>query len=139
MLSEAFYKAVELRIEKLTVAVGAVSALYAAERWGWRVGAGVAAGAAISWLNFRWLDQGVTALLNAAAGSGADPAPSSPWLYARFIGRIGLLLLALYAIFKLPWFPGKAVLAGLFSLICAVLLEVSYEVATGFREPGSHR
>ncbi len=68
-----------------------------------------------------------------------DSVPSSRWIYARFIGRIGLLLLALYVIFKLPFLPGKAVLAGLFSLIFAVVLEVSYEVATGFREPRSQR
>jgi hypothetical protein len=138
MLSDAFYRAVERRIEKLTVAVGVATALYATERWGWRMGIGVAAGAAVSWLNFRWLDQGVTALLDAATRSG-DSVPSSHWIYARFIGRTGLLLLALYVIFKLPFLPGKAVLAGLFSLICAVVLEVSYEVATGFREPDSQR
>jgi hypothetical protein len=138
MLSDAFYRAVERRIERLTLAVGLTGALYAAQRWGWRAGIGVAAGAAISWLNFHWLDQGVTALLKAATHSG-DSVPGSRWIYARFIGRIGLLLLALYVIFKLPFLPGRAVLAGLFSLICAVGLEVSYEVATGFREPGSQR
>ena len=99
MMSDAFYRAVERRIERLTVAVGVIGALYATERWGWRTGIGVAGGAAISWLNFRWLEQGVTALLDAATRSG-DSVPGSHWIYARFFGRIGLLLVALYVIFK---------------------------------------
>lgn len=140
MLSDAFYRAVERRIEWLTLAVSFSGAAYASQRWGWRAGVGVAAGGVVSWLNFRWLDQGVTALLGtAAATSGSESAPAARWIYARFIGRMVLLLVALYVIFKVPWLPGRAVLAGLFSLICAVLLEVSYEVATGFREPDSRR
>jgi hypothetical protein len=135
--SEAFYQAVERRIELLIVVVTCLGAAIAGVYWGWHVAIGVAAGGALSWLNFRWLDQTVGALLGAAAGSAAGPASVPRWIYARFLGRVILLVGMLYAILKLRWLPGRAVLAGFFSLILAVILEVSYEAATGFREPDS--
>jgi len=50
---------------------------------------------------------------------------------------MALLIGALYVIFKGAWLPGRAILAGLFTLIAGVVLELFYELATGFREPGA--
>jgi ATP synthase I chain len=139
-LSDAFYEAVERRIERLTLAISAAAAVFAGLRWGWRSGLGVAVGGILSWLNFRWLDQGIGQLLRAAAGNAeVSHGPASRWLFLRFLGRTVLILLALYVILKTRRLPGKALLAGLFSVICAASLEVSYEVATGFREPKVRR
>jgi hypothetical protein len=136
-MSEEFYKRVERRIEWLTLAVGVAGAAWAAARWGWRSGAGLGCGAIIAWLNFRWLEQGVGALF-AASLQTSSPAPRvSLRAYAGFTARMALLVGAVCVILKSRWLPGRAVLAGLFSLIAAVLLEVGYEVATGFREPGA--
>lgn len=135
-LSERFYEAVERRIERLTLAIGAAGGAYAASRWGWRSGVGFAAGALLSWLNFRWLEQGIGGLFRAAVPrAGSEPYRVSRWIYASFFARMALLVGAVYVILRVPWFPGRAVLVGLFSLIAAVILEVTYEVATGFREP----
>lgn len=139
-LSDAFYEAVERRIERLTLAISAAAAVFASVRWGWRTGLGVAVGGILSWLNFRWLDQSIGQLLHAAAGNTEiASASASRWIFARFLGRLVLIVLALYVILKTRWLPGKALLAGLFSLICAASLEVSYEIATGFREPSSRQ
>lgn len=135
-LSEQFYEAVERRIEWLTLVVGGMGAFISGWKWGWRAGLGFVIGAILSWLNFRWLDQGLGALLRAAANpSTASGTPVPRWIYARFLGRMALLVCALYVILKGAWFPGRAVLTGLFSLIAGVIVEVTYEVATGFREP----
>jgi hypothetical protein len=135
-LSEKFYESVERRIEQLTLIIGAVGGVYAASRWGWRTGIGFAAGAALSWLNFRWLEQGIGGLFRAAVPqTGPEPYRVSPWIYARFFARMALLAGAVYVILRVAWFPGRAVLGGLFALIAAVILEVTYEVATGFSEP----
>jgi ATP synthase I chain len=135
-LSERFYEAVERRIERLTLLIGVVGGIYAASKWGWRSGVGFAAGSFLSWLNFRWLSQGIGGLLRAAMPQGgAEPYRVSPLIYARFFARMALLVAAVYAILKIAWFPGRSILAGLFSLIAAVILEVTYEVATGFSEP----
>ena len=138
-LSDAFYEAVERRIERLTLLVAAAAAIFACIRWNWRAAVGVAVGGVLSWLNFRWLDQGVGQILRTVAGSADLKRPASGWIFVRFFGRVLLIVLALYAILRVRCLPGKALLFGFFSLICAVLLEVSYEVATGFREPNSRR
>jgi hypothetical protein len=135
-LSERFYEAVERRIEKLTLVIGAAGGLYVAFMWGWRSGIGFAAGALLSWLNFRWLEQGIGGLLRATVPqTGSEPYRVPRWIYARFFARMALLVGAVYVILRASWFPGRAVLGGLFSLIAAVVLEVAYEVATGFSEP----
>jgi ATP synthase I subunit len=136
VLSEAYYAAVERRIEWLTLLLGAIGSPVAGWLGGWRAGLGFAFGAALAWLNFRWLEQGIGALLRAAATRSA-PAPqrASHWIYARFFARMALLVGAVYVILRGAWFPGRAVLSGLFSLIAAVILEVSYEVVAGFAEP----
>jgi hypothetical protein len=135
-LSEQYYEAVERRIEWLTLVVGGMGAFISAWKWGWRAGLGFIIGAILSWLNFRWLDQGLGVLLRAAANpTNAPGTPVSRWIYVRFFGRMALLVCALYVILKGAWFPGRAVLTGLFSLIAGVIVEVTYEVATGFREP----
>jgi hypothetical protein len=135
-LSEKFYESVERRIEHLTLAIGAAGGAYAASKWGWRSGVGFAAGAALSWLNFRWLEQGIGGLFRAAIPqAGSEPYRVSRWIYASFFARMALLVAAVYVILRVACFPGRAILAGLFSLIAAVILEVTYEVATGFSEP----
>jgi ATP synthase I subunit len=137
-LSDAFYEAVERRIEWLTLAISAAAAIFTSSRWGWQAGIGIAVGGVLSWLNFRWLDQGVGQLLRAAAGTTESGlGHPTPWIFVRFLARILLMLIFLYVILKTRWLPGKAVLAGFLSLICATVLEVSYEIATGFREPNS--
>jgi hypothetical protein len=134
--SEQFYEAVERRIELLTLVVVGMVALISTWKWGWRSGLGFIIGAILSWLNFRWLDQGLGVLLRAAAKPATAPGTHiSRWIYARFLGRMALLVCALYVILRGAWFPGRAVLTGLFSLIAGVIVEVTYEVATGFREP----
>lgn len=136
ILSEAYYEAVEQRIEWLTLALGLVASTAVVWRWGWRAGIGLAFGTLLAWLNFRWLEQVVGALFQSSVMT-SNPSPGRPsrWIYAKFFARMALLVVALYVILKGAWFPGRAVLAGLFSLIAAVILEVTYEVVTGFQEP----
>jgi len=137
-LSDAFYEAIERRIERFTLAISTAATVFASVRWGWRAGIGVAVGGVLSWVNFRWLDQGVGQLLGVAVRAERSSG-GSRWIFVRFLGRLLLIVVALYVILRSHWLPGRALLAGLFSLICATLLEVSYEIVTGFREPGSRR
>src|SRR5258708_1284839 len=105
-LSEKFYESVERRIEQLTLAIGALGGIYAASKWGWRSGVGFGAGAALSWLNFRWLEQGIGGLFRAAIPqAGSEPYRASFWIYARFFARMALLVAAVYVILRVAWFP----------------------------------
>ena len=134
--SERFYRAAESRIEWLTAGVGTAAALVAAVWWGSRAAAGVVLGAALAWVNFRWLKQGVAALAQLfTARSGAQSVRIPKRIYAKFLGRFALLLAVVYVILSGTLFPAAAVLAGLFALVAAVLVELLYELLRGERLP----
>lgn len=120
----------ERRIEWGTVALGAAAALCIAARGYGRAAIGVSAGAFLAWLNFRWLRSAVLtleALSKAQAGAEKPRVPSQ--VYVRFFGAFALLLSAVCASFFYSLFPGAAVVAGLFTLVAAVLLECIYQLA----------
>ncbi len=80
-------------VEHWTVALGAFGALAAGLRWGWHAGAGVAVGALLSWLNYRWLKQGVISLTTISVEqAGAEKVRVPKFVYVKFFGRFVLLL-----------------------------------------------
>ncbi|MGH9745972.1 MAG: ATP synthase subunit I [Candidatus Acidiferrales bacterium] len=123
---DVFYSAAERRIEVLTVAIGAVAAMAASIIWGWRAGAGLACGAALSWINYRWLKQGVATLARlSTAQQGTEKVHVPPSVYVKFLGRYALLIVAAYAILRSFKLPAASLLAGLFAVIAAVLVELT--------------
>jgi len=132
--SASTYVAAEQRIEWMTVALGLAGAAFVFLRWGWRPGAGVALGAALAWLNFRWLKQGVTALVKlSTAQANSEHARVPLVVYAKFFGRFALLLLIVYVILSRSWLPVAAVLGGLFAVVAAVMIELMWELVRGRR------
>lgn len=122
---ETFYAAAERRIEYFTLAIGALAAAAACIFWSLKAGAGLAAGAALSWINYRWMKQGINrlALLSTAqAGAEKPRAPSST--YIKFIGRYVLLIVAAYVILRGFSLPAMGFIAGLFAVVAAVLVEM---------------
>ena len=122
------------RVEVLTVGLGLAAALVVGVRMGWYAGIGFSLGAGISWLNFRWLKQGVRAFARSAtrgAAAGAARIPKRVWL--RFLGRYALLLAVLCVILFGSWLPSGAVLAGLFTIVAAVLMDMIYRLFRGLR------
>ena len=127
-----FYAAAERRIWRFQLAIAAVGAGAA---W-WAGGAGVAAaflvGAGISSLNFFWLKQAVDALVEKATGAEATiAARKRRLLIVKFVARYGLIGAAAYAILKHTAWNIKALLAGLFLFVAAILAEICYEIAAG--------
>ena len=156
---EAFGGATLRRIEWLTVAVGAAGSAWGVWRWGWRGGAGLALGAMLSWINFRWLKSSVQAfgkpamplpapLAGPVAGPVAwtvdDSKTSQPVVpsvrvpvraYLKFFGRFALLLAAVYVILTRSWLPAVPVITGLFAAAAATVLGLVYEMAFGSVRP----
>ena len=121
---EAFYAAAERRIEYLTIGIGAAGALGAAIGWGVRVGVGVASGALLSWINFRWMKQGIGTLARvSAAQQDAEKIRIPSWVYIKFFGRYVLLIVAAYVILRGFKSTAASLLAGLFAAVAAVLVE----------------
>jgi hypothetical protein len=137
--SESMYVAAEHRIEWMTLAFGLAGALFVLIRWGWRPGAGVALGAALAWLNFRWLKQGVTALVKiSTAQANSEHARVPMSVYAKFFGRFALLLVVVYVILSRSWLPVAAVLGGLFAVVAAVMIELMWELVRGRQGTETH-
>ena len=134
---DAFYAASERRIEYLTIAIGAarhdrVTAII----WNWRVGAGIASGALLSWINYRWLKQGVSTLARlSTAQAGTEKARVPPSVYLKFLGRYALLIVAAYAILRGFKLPAASLLAGFFAVIAAVLVELIGQLFRSGPEP----
>jgi small-conductance mechanosensitive channel len=136
---DPFYAAVERRIEYLTLAIGVVATIAAALIWGWRVSAGVAFGAFLSWINYRWLKQGVATLARlSTAQAGTEKARVPPSVYLKFLGRYALLIAAAYAILRGFKLPAASLLAGFFAVIAAVILELIGQLFRSGPEPREH-
>ena len=115
------------RVEYWTLGFGVLVATFALGRWGWVQAAGVCFGTVISWVNFRWLKQGVrvlAALSEAQAGQEKVRIPRS--VYFKSFGRFALLIVVLYAILSRPGWPAAAVLCGLFAAVAGALAEMIY-------------
>ena len=106
--------------------------------WGGKATAGFASGAVLSWINYRWMKQGVGTLARlSVAQAGTQRAQVPVSVYFKFIGRYALLIVAAYAILRSIKPPAASLLAGFFTVIAAVLLEM---VGQLFRTgpPGPH-
>jgi hypothetical protein len=122
---DGFYAAAERRIEYIALGLGAAGALCSGIIWGPRTGIGVALGAAFSWVNFRWMKQGVGTLGRLAkAQEGAEKVHVGPGVYFKFIGRYALLFAGAYVILTYFSLPVSSLLAGFAVVIAAALIEV---------------
>ena len=136
---DPFYRAAERRIEWLTLALGLGGAVFAAVKWGGRPAAGVAAGAVLTWLNFRLLQGGVGTLVKVStAQAGTEHARVPFVVYVKFFGGFALLLLIVYVIISRSLMPVAAVLGGLFAVVAAVMIELLFELVTGKRGTETH-
>ncbi len=131
-MDDAEYAAIERRIERFLIGLGAATTLGAAIGWGLRAGAGAAVGTALCWLNFRWLRQGAAALIRLGkAQAAAEKASVPPIVHAKFLGRLLLLLVVAYVILAWLRLPAIAFLCGLVAVVPAVVLELGYELVHG--------
>jgi uncharacterized membrane protein YvlD (DUF360 family) len=120
----------ERRIGWLIPVIGLIAsaATALAHHRDWAVG--IAAGTALAWLNFRWLAQGLDALMidsTAQAGSQKPQVSIVTYFLAAF--RYALIALCVYGIFKFLSIPLVSLLLGLCSLGAATIAASIYEIA----------
>lgn len=131
-MSEAEATAIERRIERLIVVLGAAMTIGAEIGWGRGAAASAAIGVVLCWLNFRWLRQGAAGLMRLGiAQAGAEKVYVPRSVHAKFLGRLLLLLVAAYVILAWLRLPVIAFLCGVVAVIPAIVVELCYEVAHG--------
>jgi hypothetical protein len=127
-----FYDRVLTRIVRIGMALGAVGTIYTAIRFGPRIAIGFLAGAILSILNFHGLRRLVEGL-EALAAPNADGSPRRPsagmrgsWMFWAL--RYAIFFGAAYVIVRGLNISLMPVLAGLFVVAAAILVEIVYEL-----------
>jgi len=119
----------ERRISWLTLLIGLITALLVALFRDRLWGVGLAIGAALAWLNFRWLRRGLDALVLASTAQAAKEKPVVPLLsYFAMVFRYGLIALAVYVIFVYLRVPLVSMVVGLCALGAATIVASVYEI-----------
>ena len=119
---DGFYERVTSRIFVAMLAIGGAGSVAALAWRGWKVGAGFALGAALSWINFRWLKHAVDSLSRKRARPRLAVLAGFRYL---FLGA------AAYAILRYSSISLRATLVGLFVSVTAVIVEIFFEVVHG--------
>ena len=87
-------------------------------------------GAVLAWFNFRWLRQGMNALVAASQAQAGVPQPRVPiGAYFRVLFRYALIAGTVYVIFELLKFPLASMVVGLCALGPAAIVASVYEIA----------
>ena len=122
-------RSTERLIAWLTLLIGLASAgtalLLSHRDWA----AGLVIGAALAWLNFRWLARGLDALVNlstAQEGRAKPQVPLSTYFTALF--RYALIALCVYVIFNYLHIPLGSLIVGLCALGAAAIAASVYEI-----------
>jgi ATP synthase I chain len=120
----------ERRIAWLTLFFGAVAAVAAALLHQPLWAGGLMVGAVLAWFNFRWLRQGMKALVAASQAQAGVPQPRVPiGAYFRVLFRYALIAITVYVIFELLKFPLASMVVGLCALGPAAIAASVYEIA----------
>jgi hypothetical protein len=101
--------------------------------YSWPGAVGFAAGAMISYINFRSLAQGVEGLADRIVNQHSREKGGR--IVLRFLVRYGLVGAAAYAIFTSSALAFRGFLWGLCLPVAAMMIEAAFEVYAAFRRP----
>ena len=122
-IDDSAYRRSESHISQFTLLLGALAAIPVAYFHGWRWGLGIFVGAALAWFNFRWLKQGLDALVAASTAQANQKKVEVPIVtYFKALFRYGLIALAVYVIFKYLNVPVLSMVLGLCALGAAAIV-----------------
>jgi len=129
----ATYETMVRRLEWMIVVAGAVVAASVAWPLGRIVAACLLLGTALAWINFHWLAASVNAIGERIVEHESGERGGA--IVARGVGRIFLIALFAYVIFRLSERGLVGFLAGLTMPAIAMMCEAVYEFAASNRRP----
>jgi len=119
----------ERRIAWLTLFFGGLASVAAALLHQPLWAGGLMVGAVLGWFNFRWLRQGMHALVAASQAQAGLPRPRVPiGAYFRVLFRYALIAVTVYVIFKLLQVPLASMVVGMCALAAAAIAASVYEL-----------
>ena len=130
-LLDSFYARAIPRMLRTMLVVGVLLLIPIYWLYGWVGAVGVAAGAAVSYINFRTLIRGVEALGDRIVNRQSK---ERGWtIVLRFLVRYGLVGIVAYAIFKGSAVAFRGFLWGLCLPVAAIMAEAGVEAYAAFR------
>ncbi len=126
------------RLWKIGLGLGIPGILAASILGGADSGLGFLGGASLSWINFRWLKQGVDHLLENTRSSQPPPRRAVRAAIFKYFLRYALLALSLYATVRLDILEVFGFFSGLLLVVAAVLVECVLQVIRGWNEGPCH-
>ena len=125
----AAFARTEQRIAWLTLVLGGATAILVAILRHPAWAEGLAIGAVLAWLNFRWLKRGLDALVAAATAQEGFTKPLVPvGTWFRLMFRYGLIGFCVYVIFEVLKVPIASMVVGLCALGAATITASVYEI-----------
>jgi ATP synthase I chain len=119
----------EARISWLTSIFGVTATIIAAFNGNRAWASGLAVGAILGWLNFRWLGRGLDALVAASKAQQGHEKPVVPWWnYLLALFRYALIGLTVYVIFIYRHIPFASMIVGLCALAAAAIVASVWEI-----------
>ena len=115
-------------ISRWTLIFGIVAAVLAGWKYRWDWGIGIAIGAGLAWLNFRWLKQGLDALTQTITTQSGRKGRVPLGAYFKALFRYALIGLAVYVSFKYLQVPVLSMIFGLCALGAATLTVSVHEI-----------
>ncbi len=136
-----FYEGALRRAQRISLVLVAVAFLFTVGIGEWRDVFTLVLGAAVGYINLRWLVSSSTGLLNKVQVL-AETAPDTPPAYlpggagsvARFLLRYVLLAAAVYVIVNWSVFSVLAFFCGLFLPVGALMIEAALELWVAYRK-----
>jgi len=123
--NDSFYSGALARISRVMIMLAVIAALALWLHFGWRIAAGFACGSVVSYLNFHWLEQVVSAFADRVTQAGKPQ--SSKGIVLRFVARYLLMALVAYAILSVSPASLYGLFGGLFLPVVAIACEAAYE------------
>lgn len=122
-------------VEYWTAAFGGAVAVAAGLRWGWSAAGGVAAGALLSLVNYRWLKHGVVSLTAASLDqAGAEKVRVPRSVRFKLFGRFLLVAAVVCVIlWRFRWLA-IPVVGGFFALVAGVLAAMIAHLLRNMRQ-----
>lgn len=126
------------RLAKISLGLGIPACLAALLLGGPDSGLGFLAGAGLSWLNFRWLKQGVDRLIESTRLADSPPKGVLRAAIFKYFLRYALIGLSLYATFRFGFLEVFGFFSGLLLVVGSVLVECILQVIKGWSEDPCH-
>jgi len=123
--SDDFYAHALERIQRFMIVIGMAGLATALPLFGWRIAVGFLLGAAIAYVNFRWLEKVVVGIGELAVQFGS--AASGRGIVHRFLLRYFLMAIVAFVILTVSRESLYGLFAGLSLPVAAILCEAAYE------------